>query len=801
MEKQFTLSKIFRHLATRSCQWPKTIIVILLAVLVILASGLGRLTMDTSDEAMLEKNDIARVHYDQYRSMFGTDDSILIVFDMGAEKSDFLSKNLPQMHTLQTNIEKDVGHLKSVVSIINARRTYSEDDSLYVEDLLEGYPDHQWKNDDLIDYLLQQPSYKNRLISEDGRYTSMVIQLETFNGEGELLNDAELAQSVNTLDALVDNFRLSTGLNPMLTGRLYIKTHLDRTIMVEANITASIAMVLTVVFMIFFFRRASAVILPQIVIMASILCALGLMAWMGAPYTMPIGTLAPLMIALGIADSVHVLSFFYQFYAKTGEKIDSIIRACEAAGPAVLLTSLTTAAGFASFMAGDIPSISDLGFYSAVAVLTALIYSMFFIPAVLAVVPVKRPEVETSASFVLNKVLTFCENLALTFPKIISVIAMLLLFSGFYQLSKIEFSHDVLALFPEEHRINQEARSIDNVMHGFNNIEIIVDSGEKNGIYDEQFIQAMSDLLEKIEYQHIEGIDTENVYSVLTILKETHQALHENKAEFYALPDNRELIAQELLMFESNNSADLFAVVDDDFQHLKLSLKIPYKDAVDYIVFFAELDNIIAAELKGEYDFHTTGASKISASTTPLVVSTTFKSYAIAICLISLLMIAMLGLKLGLISMIGNLLPIAILFHIMVFFDLTFDLTTMMVGAIALGIVVDDTLHLLHHYKHARSRGLDAKASIHHSLHGVGRALIITSLAFGIAVMGNCFATLTSAVIFGALMGVVTFLALFADLIVLPAILLILDAKPQTVTMKNQINQDRNIEKINADLS
>ena len=777
MKKPFSLAALFRQLAIYSCRWPKTIIFILLASLVFLASGLGRLTMDTTDEAMLEKDDIVRVNYDQYRAKFGSDDSVVIVFDMGEDQRDFLSQKLPQIYELQNKIENTLPHLKSVTSLINARRTYSEDDSLYVEDLLEGYPDHQWKNDELIAYLLQQPAYKNRLISEDGRYTTMVIELQTYNGEKELLNDAELATSINALDELLEAFRLSSGMDPMMTGRLYIKTHLDRTIMVEANITASIAMVLTLCFMIFFFRRASGVILPQIVIMGSILSALGLMAWMDAPYTMPIGTLAPLMIALGIADSVHILSFFYQFYAKSGEKIESIIRAVEASGPAVLLTSLTTAAGFASFTAGDIPSISDLGFYSAVAVMTALIYSVFFIPAVLAIIPVKRPEVETSGSAILTVVLSACENLALKAPKIITAIALILLVSGFYQLSKIPFSHDVLSLFPEEHHVNQQARGIDTAMQGFNSIDIVVDSGEDRGIYDEKFIQAIERVIGKIEYQSVKGIDTENTLSVLTILKETHQALHDNDTAYYQLADNRALIAQELLMFESSNASALFEWIDDDFRQLKISLKLPYEDAVDYIDFFAELEVIIEHELQGQYEFYTTGASKISASTTPLVVSTMFKSYTIAICLISVMMVLMLGVKLGLISMIGNLLPITILFHIMVFFNLTFDLTTMMVGAIALGIVVDDTLHFLHHYRHARERGLDASSSIHHSLHSVGRALIITSLAFGIAVMGNCFATLTSAIIFGALMGVVTFLALFADLIVLPAILLLVDGE------------------------
>jgi len=187
------LSRIFFHWAQFCFDHAKLCIGFTLILVVILSSQVPKLKMDISTEAMLRKDDAVRVNYQNFRQVFGREDAIILSVPTGGSLSNEL---LEKIFNLQSEIENNVPYVHKITSLINARYSYGENDDLIVEGLLENFPKHKWESDELLQFVLRQPNYVNRLSSEDGKFTAIAIELQTYApGTNELLNEEQSAES------------------------------------------------------------------------------------------------------------------------------------------------------------------------------------------------------------------------------------------------------------------------------------------------------------------------------------------------------------------------------------------------------------------------------------------------------------------------------------------------------------------------------------------------------------------------------------------------------------------------------
>ena len=171
------LSRAFKRWAELTFDHPLIAIVSCCIVLIVAALQAQHIGVDMSTEAMLRKNDPARVAYSEFRQQFGREDAIIIAI---ASPDGLNQTLLQQIDTLQQTLANEVAYVDKITSLINARYTYGDDDELVVEDLLENFPDYRWTNAALNDYVISQPNYIGRLISRDGQYTAVVIELQTY---------------------------------------------------------------------------------------------------------------------------------------------------------------------------------------------------------------------------------------------------------------------------------------------------------------------------------------------------------------------------------------------------------------------------------------------------------------------------------------------------------------------------------------------------------------------------------------------------------------------------------------------
>jgi predicted RND superfamily exporter protein len=338
----------------------------------------------------------------------------------------------------------------------------------------------------------------------------------------------------------------------------------------------------------------------------------------------------------------------------------------------------------------------------------------------------------------------------------------------------LKFSHHHKNIFPETMTIRQDEDFIDKQLKGMLSVEVVLDTKKENGLYDPKVLQKMDDLSQELLKIKDGEVFIGKVRSMLDILKETNQALHENDPAFYTIPGERALIAQELFLFENSGSDDLEKIVDSQFRKTRISIKIPWLEVIQIDALATDIYNRFQARFQGLADISITGMSPLMGTTVSAAIRSMKKSYVVAFFIISILMILLVGdFKLGLLSMIPNLFPILFVMGIMGAFNVMVDLNALMICSIAIGLVVDDTMHFMYNYRKYYEITGDATQAVRETFLSTGRALLITSIVLSANFFIFLFATFTSTHKFGFFTGLVIILALLADFIIAPALMVL----------------------------
>ena len=311
-------------------------------------------------------------------------------------------------------------------------------------------------------------------------------------------------------------------------------------------------------------------------------------------------------------------------------------------------------------------------------------------------------------------------------------------------------------------------------------LEVVIDTGRENGLHE-------PDVLNRIEAasRHAETIEVGDVFigkalSIVDVVKETHQALNENRPDFYTVPDDRQLVAQELLLFENSGADDLEELVDTQFRTARLTLTAPFVDALLYAPFIEHVEREIREILGDDLDIVFTGFMPVLASVMAGVITTMARSYMIALFIITPIMIFLLrDFRLGMMSMIPNLIPVLATLGLMGWAGMPIDASTMMIGAMVIGLAVDDTIHFMHKFRIYYTELGDSKLAIRATLSSTGAALLFTSLVLTGGFGTFLFADMVNTQNFGLLAASGALVAFLADLIVAPALMTLATRRDQ----------------------
>ena len=315
-------------------------------------------------------------------------------------------------------------------------------------------------------------------------------------------------------------------------------------------------------------------------------------------------------------------------------------------------------------------------------------------------------------------------------------------------------------------------------MKGTGIIEVVVDTGKENGLYDPKIVEAVDKLHTSINKLTLEGIYVGKTMSFIDVLKESNRALHENKDEYYKPPSDRDLIAQEFLLFENSGSDDLEDLVDSQFSIARFTIKTPWMDAARNTAFIKEIEDQFAATLGDSATVDVTGMGSLFGRTMNASINSTKISYLLAAGIITIMMILLLGdVKLGIVSMIPNLLPIIISLSVMGYLNMPLDMFTMLIGSIAIGLVVDDTIHFLHNFKRYHGESGNVRNAVEKTLLSTGRAIFVTTVVLCIGFFVFMTADMANVIRFGFITGITIILALLSDLLLAPALMQVMYGK------------------------
>jgi predicted RND superfamily exporter protein len=773
------------------------IIVVIFIIIIAFISQMKYLTVDTSTEGFLHKNDPLRIEYDKFREQFGRDEKILIAIQ---SKDIFTLKFLTKLNKLHRELENNLPYIKEVNSLINARNTRGTIDSLIVDDLFEQLP----KNQKALEFKKQlaknNPLFRDLLIDEAGTITTIIIDTATYtsldkngnplvededefgdentinsNEKKEFLSDWENAQIVAKTNEIVTKYQ-SEDFKILVSGTAVINAELKASVTSDMQKFIKLVLIVMSIFLALMFRRISGVVLPLIAVLFTIISTLGLMAIFKAPITVVTQILPSFLLAVTIGASIHLLAIFFKEFNLTKDKKQALRYAMGHSGLAIVMTSLTTASGLWSFSFSQLAPVADLGKFASAGVLVGLIFTLILLPAFLSLVRLKPKNIKIvnnqEVHTFMDKLLIKIANIGITYPKRIILITTIIIIISISIVSQLRFSHKPIVWFNKNHPVRLATNLIDDKMKGSVTLEVIIDTKKENGLYEPTILNAIDNFSKDILTIKSDKFFVGKTLSVVDIIKETNKALNENKKEAYIIPQDKNLIAQELLLFENSGSDDLEDFVDSRFSKARITVKLPYIDAMDYIALLNKINQKADKYFKNQAKITTTGISNLLSRIMKAAIYSSAFSYILALILITIMMLILIGnIKIGLVSMIPNISPILVVTTIMVIFDIPLDMFVMLIGAIAIGLAVDDTVHFMHNFRRYELHYNNVNKAIKMTLLTTGRAMIVTTIVLSFGFFVFMGASMDNIFNFGLLTGTAIIIAVLADFFLVPAIM------------------------------
>ncbi|CAA6819727.1 MAG: Predicted exporter of the RND superfamily [uncultured Sulfurovum sp.] len=772
---------------------PFKILLVLAVLLAFPISHVPQIKMDTSTEGFMHEDDPVLLTYNNFREQFGRDERIMIAIQNDNIFSlDFLN----QLKNLHKELESNVPYLDDITSLYNVRNTRGEGDKLITDDLLEPFPSTQEEVAQIKERAMSSHFYKDLFISQDAKMTTIVIETDAYSHKGqkefsvedefsegfgdestqnsvlnkEFLSDQENQELLKTINSIADKYR-AKGLEIYIAGSPAVNNALKAQMRADMQKFMRITFLIILVFLFVVFRRLSAVFYPLLVILFSLLATVGTMAWTGVAFKLPTQIVPSLLLAVSVGATVHILSIFFDQFNKHGSRKQALSYALRHSGLAIAMTSVTTAIGVGSFAGSEVAPISDLGIFAAVGVMVSLILTLTLLPALLSITKLK-PKAKIQAGKI-DKLMKKLAVIPVRHTKAVLVGSFLIVALSLMAATQVNLSHNPLKWFQPDNINRVSTEVIDEKMNGSVTIEIVIDTGKENGWVNSEKLERLNAFSDKLEAYQDEFTHIGKVVSLATIVKETNRALHENKEAFYTIPKEGNLVSQELLLFENSGSDDLEDVVDSQFSKARVTVKLPWTDSIEAV----NVLNYVRTEVKKSFPderVETTGMVPLLINTFSNSINSSVFSYTIAGIAITFMMMLILGsARLGLLSMIPNLTPIIMGLLIMYLAKMPLDMFTLLIGSIAIGLAVDDTIHFMHNFKRYYLESGDAAKAIEQTFYTTGKAMVITTLVLALGFYAYIAAYMISVQNFGILTGSVIVFALLSDLLLAPALMIV----------------------------
>ncbi|MGY9054824.1 MAG: outer membrane lipoprotein-sorting protein [Alphaproteobacteria bacterium] len=746
--------------------------------------GLASISFDPSARQFFAEENPDRIALDQFEAAYAKDENLMFV--LAPKDGDVFT---PRMLAIQSRLTECLWRLpfvRRINSLTNFQHTYAEGDDMIVRDLvpdmsfsqqtadvgfnlsIEGHSITPAQAAEARAIALSRIELGNIMVSPDGR----VAQLQALFKLPELNKAVEVPMIVAETQAIRQQLETTyPDIQVKLSGGAMINNQFAVSGKDDGSTLTPAMFVIILVLVGVLLRSFMGVIMTLLIIMLSSMAGLASLGWTGTPLN-SVTVLAPLIISiLAVASTVHILASVRQSMMETADRREWARRALSDHMVAIAVACVTTAIGFFSLNFSISPPFRELGNVVGFGVLVAMALTLTLLPALITLLPMKQRQDQASA----RKWMVGLGEFVVTYRRSILPVSIAVVAGLGFGVTQLVAEDDFIRYFDERYEFREHTDFIEDNLTGVNSLEWSINSGEPEGINDPAYLANVSAFTDWLRSQP----EVIAARSVTDTIKRLNMNMHGDDPTFQRLPDNREEASQYLFLYELslNYGMDLTDQINVDRSGMRVSVYTPKTTTADL--------RDLTARANGWFDANApalktdpTGITYVFTLISHRDVRAMLTGTAVALVLISgIILIVLRDIKIGLISLIPNMIPALMGFGLWGYTFSTVTLAIAVVIAATLGIVVDDTVHFLMKYKTARRAGKSPEDAVRHVFSSVGMALLITTLALmaGFAVLAySGFAVNRD---LARLSFVTIGFALVADFFLLPALLIAIDTK------------------------
>ena len=763
-------------------KYPLWTILVFLTLAVIAAAGAEKLEFKNDYRVFFGEENPQLVAFESMQKIYNKSDNVSFVV-VPKDNNVFTAEHLAALKKL-TKASWQVPYSTRVDSVTNFQYSYAEEDDMIVEDLVMNTkgltPEDLAK---IKNVALSEPLLVNKIISATG-HVSVVNVTVQLPGIDPMVETPEVATSVR---AIKDKFLADNpGTQVYLSGMIMMNTSFGEASINDGSTLIPLMFLVVVVTIGLLLRTITGTFATVLVIIMSIVTTMGLAGWLGFYLTGPSSSAPTMILTLAVADCIHILTSMFYEMRHGADKRTAIAKSLHVNLQPIFLTSITTAIGFLSMNFSDSPPFRDLGNLVAMGVMFAFVFSVTIFPALLTVLPVKVKVQKENDKDVMTDVANFVINKRKLLLPLTAVV--IVVFAAF--IPKNELNDDFVKYFDDRVPYRVATDFMQENLSGMMVLEVSVKTGVTSGINNPDYLNKVSDFSDWLRKLP----QTDHVNTITDTLKRLNKNMHADDPSWYILPDSQELSAQYLLLYEMSlpYGLDLNNQLDVDKSSSRVVVTFKNMTSTEMI----DVEQKIIAwfdENAPKYQTDIASPSLMFAyigqrNIVSMLIGTTF-----ALILISILLgVALKSWRYGAISLLPNLIPAAVSFGIWGLYEGQIGLGLSVVIGMTLGIVVDDTVHFLSKYLHARrDKQADSATAVHYAFGNVGRALWITTfvLVAGFTVLAQSSFKMNADM--GWLTAVTIFVALVVDFLFLPPLLMAMDkAKEKKELKKGKLDNE-----------
>jgi len=751
----------------------KLILTLSILLIVVAVTFLPSMTKDTSTEAFIPKNDPVLLYRDNVRETFGLKDPMVIA--VYNEQGIYNIKTLGLIHQLGEQLKSvkgiDPDQITSLATENNITGTF---DGMMVDPFYEIETLDDSVAQSVRAAIADFDLYQGSLVSDDGTMALIVAEiLDSHDAKGHEVYKAvvELAEETSTSEELL-----------YVAGEGAVSGYMASYIDADAQRLNPIAGLVITLVLFVAFRTLRGVIIPNIMVLATVGAALGAMAGFGVPFFVITNALPVILIAIGVADGIHIMGQYYEEVAHNPKlsQQNLIVLTMTKMWRPVTITSLTTMAGFLAISyTSYMPPMTYFGIFAAFGVAVALIYALFFIPSALMLLKpqISKPMKDAVKSDGFGRVTNRLGKLVVSSPKRIIGIGLLIVVAAFYGATKINVNESRISNFKSTEIIAVADDVINAKTDGTTYLDIKIETEDIEGLFQPEALRKIEALQEHMEGHPLVNGST----SIVDFIKKMNKSLNENREEYYAIPDDEVLIAQYFLIYSTGGDpTDFDNYVDFDYRLANVRIRMNKSEYVDERVVLEVAQKYIESNFNSEnITANLSGKVALDYQWINQLANNHLKGVLLA--LLAVLIVAALSFRsagAGLYTIVPVIFAVSIIYGVMGFAGIWLSVGTSMFAAIAIGVGVDFAVHTVDRMIYfIKEEKLNIDNAFEAFFRTTGRALLFNllslSLGFGVLITSS----VPPLIRFGALVAVSVTAAFLASITVLPAIIYLLKPK------------------------